>query len=365
MELENLALTVIFITLLIARLVESAGDKGTGPLLAPSTLQQVGDQLASTSGSEKIGQVSHESSGEGASSVPEKEDDPIANTSEGQGFVEAVQISDMKAARKIFGDGNNERKKYCGKYLVSLGSARLVELIKGAWNNKIKEWLLQILLVHADQSVLDNVFGAVKPSNRNLKWAAGSAELACLPQRFAHLLKKINDKDDQKMAVSNGIIALIDENRAECFDPLLSALNEGTFLSEDLENVAIRRVFWAASRYQDDRALLAKRYVDHPAISAMDYSISLCNSYRCGDQVKEFFRWLLARADRRDLEVAKRSDAFFKMQPAFQKAVNDRRETVGSKTREVMGREERNTHIKEALDEYVPKDLLKLFSEYI
>ena len=29
----------------------------------------------------------------------------------------------------------------------------------------------------------------------------------------------------------------------ECFDSLLSALNEGAFLRDDLENVAIRKVF--------------------------------------------------------------------------------------------------------------------------
>ena len=32
----------------------------------------------------------------------------------------------------VFNDGNDELKKYCGKYLVSLGSSRLVELINGA-----------------------------------------------------------------------------------------------------------------------------------------------------------------------------------------------------------------------------------------
>ena len=38
----------------------------------------------------------------------------------------------MVAARNVFNGGNDELKNYCGKYLVSLGSSRLVELINGA-----------------------------------------------------------------------------------------------------------------------------------------------------------------------------------------------------------------------------------------
>ena len=58
--------------------------------------------------------------------------DPIASSPEGQSFMEAVQNGDMEAAINIFYCGNDELKKYCGKYLVSLGSTRLVELINGA-----------------------------------------------------------------------------------------------------------------------------------------------------------------------------------------------------------------------------------------
>ena len=135
--------------------------------------------------------------------------------------------------------------------------------------------MLQVLLVHADQPLIDEVFGALKPSNDLLRDVAVSADLACMPQRFTYLLKKIDDKEEQEEAVENGVDALVDENKTECLDPLLTALNEGTFLNQDLENVAIRKAFWTASLYQDDRTLLAKRFFDHPAISAKDYSV-LC-----------------------------------------------------------------------------------------
>ena len=116
--------------------------------------------------------------------------------------------------------------------------------------------------------------------------------------------------------------------------------------------------------YKDDRALLAKRFFDHPAISAKDYSDALYNSYEYGGQTKELFYWLLARADRQDLEAVKKDDEFSKHEPEFQQAVNDRWKAVGSETRKEIGREERIALMKEALDNVIPKDLLNLIAEY-
>ena len=152
---------------------------------------------------------------------------------------------------------------------------------------------------------------ALKPSNDLLRDVAYSADLACMPQRFTYLLKKIDNKEDQELAVRSGVDALFDKNKTECLDPLLSALNEGTFLSKDLENIAIRQAFRSASSYTDDRALLAKRFFDHPAISAKDYSDALYDSYRNGGKTKELFYWLLARADRQDLEAVKKEHYIF------------------------------------------------------
>ena len=73
-----------------------------------------------------------------------------------------------------------------------------------------KEWMLQVLLVHADQPLIDEVFGELKPSNDLLRDVAGSADLACMPQRFTYLLKKIDDKEDQERAVRYGVHALFD-----------------------------------------------------------------------------------------------------------------------------------------------------------
>ena len=85
--------------------------------------------------------------------------------------------------------GNDELKKYCGKHLISLGSSRLVELINGARDHP-QEWILQVLLVHADQPLIDKVFDALKPSNDILRRVAESVDLACMPQRFTYLLRE-------------------------------------------------------------------------------------------------------------------------------------------------------------------------------
>ena len=85
--------------------------------------------------------------------------------------------------------------------------------------------------------------------------------------------------------------------------------------------------------YQDDRTFLAKRFFDHPAISAKDYSDALYNSYHNGDQAKELFYWLLERADRQDLEAVKNDKDFLNDKSEFREAVNQALQTVSSKTR--------------------------------
>lgn len=297
MELKSIALTAILTTLLITRHVKSASDKGAEPF------------LVSASGSEEIGQSLHKSSiEEGTSSVPEVENH-IVSSLEAQSFVRAMQRGYMDAARGIFENSNNELRKYCVEHLISLGSSRLVELINGADDDN-REWILQVPLVHADQPLIDEVFGALNLSNWVLKDVAKSVDLACAPRGFINLLGKIDGKKDQEGAVENGVNALVLESRTEYIDPLLSALGGGTFLSNDLENIAIRGTFVTASNYKDVRTLHVKRLFDHPKISAEAYSDALYASYNQGGQAKLLFYWLLPRADHQDIEAVKRDFRF-------------------------------------------------------
>ena len=176
--------------------------------------------------------------------------------------------------------------------------------------------------------------------------------------------QKIDSIEEQEEAVRNGVDALVNENKTECLDPLLSALSEGTFLSKDLENIAIRKAFHEASSYQDDRTLLAKRFFDHPAISANDYSNALHSSYSYGGQAKELFHWLLARADRQDLEAVKKSDKFSRWGTEFQQAVNQALEAVGPDARHRITQLGITTTVTALEKADIPEVLIELTLEY-
>ena len=265
MELKNATLVTLLITLLAIKPVGSARDKGTEPLPAPPTLQLMEDRLASSSWSEEIRQVSHEpSTGEKTSSVPVKGKDPIASIPGAPSFKVAVQRGQLEAAKRVFDCGNNELKKYCAKHLISLDISRLVELIHRTSDYYIKQWVLRVFLVNADQPLLDKVFGEINLPTYLLIPVAFNTDLACMPRRFIYLLGKINDKQKVEKAVEAGVRVLFSTNRIECLDPLLNALDGEAFPNRGLENVAIRGAFRIAFGYSDGRALFVKRFLDHP-----------------------------------------------------------------------------------------------------
>ena len=131
----------------------------------------------------------------------------------------------MEAARKVFDSGNDELEKYRGKYLVAMKSSRLVKLINSARNDN-KQWMLQVILAHADQLLIDNLFAKLNIPSHLLRDVANSADLACIPQRFIYLLGRITDKEDQEWAVEKGVGALFNRGKTECLIPLVSALCE-------------------------------------------------------------------------------------------------------------------------------------------
>jgi len=297
-------------------------------------------------------------------SVPVEVVDPIASSPKGIAFREAVQGKDMDAARYIFYHGDDKLMNYCGKYLISLESPKLVELIKSAnFDNEV--WLLRVVLIFAGLLLINQVFDAVKPSDNILGHVAESAYVACIPEKLTYLVKRITDKDGQEWAVTNGVMVLFGE-KIEGFDPLLSALEDGTVLGQHLRNVAIHRVFKrASSNYSDVRGtLLGKRFFDHPAILVHDYSAALYTSHQNGGQTKEHFHWLLRRADHQDLEAVKRDYFFSKQKPEFQEAVDHALRVVGTDTRYEMGRKERITIISEALNYHVAGVLFELILGY-
>ena len=152
--------------------------------------------------------------------------DSVANSFRGHQFRRAMQQGDMYTANNIFNDGSDELKKYSVKYLTSLKSSKLVELIKNAYAD-YRTWILRILLIHADQSLVEEVLGALKPSNWLLSWVARSADLTriSLKDSLAFWARSML-KGSKSGLIKYGVNALFRENKTECLDPLLIALKE-------------------------------------------------------------------------------------------------------------------------------------------
>src|ERR1700733_6219744 len=111
-------------------------------------------------------------------------------------FKEAIEKGEMGVAKDVFGEGNNEQRKYYGEYLVGLGREKLVELIKNS--RDCKSWLLSIIMLRAEEGLINEVFKEVEPSDWDWRDVARSADLACVPIKFINLLKRITAKDHQK-----------------------------------------------------------------------------------------------------------------------------------------------------------------------
>lgn len=250
------------------------------------------------------------------------------------------------------------------EYLISLGSSGLVELINNA-SPYIKAQMLRVLVVHADHSLVSRVFAEIKPTEDILYGVANNIDLVCMPDKFLHFLGTITDKEAQEKAPKNGLGALILANNTECLDTLIFALENETSLSVDLMNVAIHHAVLNASHSRDGSMLCPKLFFDHPAVSVDDYSNALYHFYQSKDPKNELFYWLLARADRQDLERVKKECWFLSRPSEFQDAVNHAFNTVGTEVRIGKKRRERVTAMREALGEYVSKVLIDLTSEFI
>ena len=240
MKLTNVALTTTFATLLIASSVEFASYEHAASLFAllippkmlGEFLQQVGDLFALLNGMEQVGQ--------GGFSVSLERKSRIANSPDGQRFREAVSKGNMINAWIICHHGKDELKEYCDKYLVGLGSFKLIELIGDSyededdddvehWDERVRKWLLHAILEHANQRLIGEVFGAINVSNGFLKEALKKANLACNPPIFTLVLSKIGNKNDQVGAVRNGVNALFDANKPNALIPFSLLLGREHF----------------------------------------------------------------------------------------------------------------------------------------
>ena len=260
---------------------------------------------------------------------PEK---PIKDSRGVKAFKEAMEkynVGDnIENAYNIYRRGDEELKKHCAEHLISLGSPRLTRRINHAKEEYFKRWLLEVPLVHADQTFLNELFKELNPSDDLLLGVAYSPDLACRPPRFSYLLNKVSL---QGLAVRNAVFGLFLEKKSECFDALLSELkkNNDIFVYKYLEKIAIRTAFKEASYRWDDKIEFIKRYFNHPAISIEDYSDALYDSYGRHGGGDSIFDQLLAGANSQVLKMVQ-NDGRFSKHEGFKKAINGRLKEIDS-----------------------------------
>ena len=301
------------------------------------------------------------------------DEDPIANNENTRCFREAIQDNDIDRAIRYFGISNYAEAEYCSLYLIKLGKPELItQLIRDS--EHFNGLLLKQLLVHTEQPFIDTVLGGLKLSNELLESVASRDAIMCMPDKYIYVLKKFTDKTAQKNAVKYGLSnSLFPQRKFECLGPMLTALGSGTFLNPDLENIAIRATFNEASCYCNDEGAAdwAKRLFDHPAVSAINYSNALYHSYPTFYSTKnrvrraQTFYWLLARADRIDLENVVRDSKFSGVLSEFQEAVNYVRGTVGLVARHGTTHRLRVAYIQDAIGDHILEDLSKIISSYM
>ena len=235
-------------------------------------------------------------------------------------FKEAVQKGDMGTAINVFNLSKHELGEYGIRYLINTRrSANVIELIKNIAHGSLKVWALETLLVHADQPLIDKVFDKLDFPDSFLTSVASRVDLTCVPDRYVYLLKKITDKAKREEAVKGGVLALFQGSKTECLDPLISALESTPTWGTAVKNIAIRTAFNLAPDHGINQGVWAKRFFDHPAVSAVDYSHALYNAYKDWTPHNELFYWLVVRADRQDLEEVMRTSLFPGINPSFAK----------------------------------------------
>src|ERR1700733_10136303 len=80
----------------------------------------------------------------------------IKNSPEARKFRNAIKKGEVKTARVIFTNGNDGQNRYCSEYLAGLGSERFAKLIECSGN--YKWWPLKIIMLHAKQGLINEVF---------------------------------------------------------------------------------------------------------------------------------------------------------------------------------------------------------------
>ena len=161
-----------------------------------------------------------------------------------------------------------------------------------------------LVALHRKKSpkMIEEAFKVFRFSQDGLKRAASEPELMCSPKDLLKLLDRIEKQEHQEEVIENGIYNLFKNNRTECIDPLLNAL-EGSESFKHLKDITIKRAFMEGS-YHGNK-LIVEHFYDDPAVTSEDYAAGLFDSGAESTQ-NPIFIFLLGEADQDDFNAVKK-----------------------------------------------------------
>lgn len=306
-----------------------------------------------------------------ASVKPKKFAEAVVNSEFAREFRKWIGAKLSQPLPAIFGWSDRESQEYCIGYVIGLGTDKVVELINDT--RYTKSWLLTLVLLYADDQFIDHVFNQATLSNIVLGDTAWDAFLACRPDKFIYVLKKIpREHQDHYLA---RVVELFEKNRIECVEPLVSAIENEASFDQEWKDAIIKLAFIEGSEpAQDERSAFIMKYFDHPAVDAETYAIAMGNSF-FGDQSlkKPLFYRLLMGADKNDLarfkEEVRNLDLPDAEEAELIAEVEVAEAMVSNEGRHEQWRKKRSEAIREALDTLdsqkpFPKDPIEIMDQY-
>ena len=211
-----------------------------------------------------------------ASVKPKKFAEAVVNSEFAREFRKWIGAKLSQPLPAIFEWSNGESQEYCIGYVIGLGTDKVVELINDT--RYTKSWLLTLVLLYADDQFIDHVFNQATLSNIVLGDTAWDASLACRPDKFIYVLKKIpRERQDHYLA---RVVELFEENRIECVEPLVSAIENEASFDQEWKDAIIKLAFIEGSKpAQDERSAFIMKYFDHPAVDAEAYALAMGCSF--------------------------------------------------------------------------------------
>ena len=214
---------------------------------------------------------------------------------------------------------------------MHLDASTFANLIKTSTydGSKLDVWIFKLIVVHAPETLIDEVLGILKYADDLLFSLGRISEVACKPQKFVHILKKLSH-DVTWTFISNGIEALANSGRFECINPLRLAIKAIPSIDQASVRRVTQSIFLECFGRGNGGLHQVTSMVHDPDFDSRTYMNLVYLTADSGVDDKAF-KWLLDKADRQDLEAVRRAESFPTKPLEFQEAINKAWEAARTK----------------------------------